>query len=55
MKNATDSGSLWGTITWVFSSLTVALGAPYVICRALCHMRQLANRDALPGKVFKSN
>lgn len=52
MKNGTDSASLWSTLTWLCSTVTIVLGAPYVICRALCHVRQLANRDALPGKVF---
>lgn len=46
--------SCWSTIWWIFSSLPLVLAAPYVICKAMCHLKINKNRDTLPGKVILS-
>lgn len=44
--------SCWNTFWWIFSALPLVLAAPYVICKAMCHLKINKNRDALPGKVI---
>lgn len=47
-----ESGtSLWNTILWLASTASLAIGAPYVLFRALRHIKQSRNRDTLPGQV----
>lgn len=50
---ATESGtSLWDTVLWLASAASLAIGAPYVLYRALQHIKQSRNRrDTLPGQV----